>query len=175
MQSIAALLDTAHAALEAAGVDHALIGAFALAACGVIRATNDIDFMIEGSKAAKASAALASAGFQVFHESPEVLQMQGAGPIDLLLARRPLSIAMLARAKPLFRGIKCVAAEDLIALKIQAYKNDPRRETKDKADIQRLIEASPALDWAQIKRYADLFGEWAAVEALRTLAGKRTP
>jgi predicted nucleotidyltransferase len=77
---------------------------------------------------------------------------------------------MLARAVRTFRGIKCVGPEDLIGLKIQAYKNDPRRELQDRADIQRLIETTPSLDWERIKDYADLFSEWPTIEDLRRRA-----
>ena len=130
--SIITLLDSVHGRLEAAGVDHALIGAFALAAWGVQRATNDVDFLIDGAKAAVARQALESDGFTVFHASDDVLQMAGPGPVDFVLARRPLSLAMLTRASArTLRGIKCVEPEDLIGLKIQAYKNDPRRELQD--------------------------------------------
>ena len=174
--SITELLDSVHACLEAAGVDHALIGAFALAAWGVQRATNDIDFLIDGAKVAAARSALENKGFTVFHASDEVLQMAGPGPVDFVLARRPLSQAMLARASArTFRGIKCIGPEDLIGLKIQAYKNDPRRELQDRADIQRLIEVTPSPDWARIKQYADLFSEWATVEDLRRRAGRNGP
>jgi hypothetical protein len=174
--SIVALLDSIHARLEAAGVEHALIGAFAMAAWGVQRATNDVDFLIDGTKATQARQALESAGFTVFHASDEVLQMGGPGPVDFLLARRPLSLAMLARASArTYRGIGCVEPEDLIGLKIQAYRNDARRELQDRADIQRLIEVLPTLDWARIKQYADLFSEWPAVEDLRRRAGRSTP
>ena len=174
--SIADLLDSVHAWLDAAGVDHALIGAFALAAWGVQRATNDLDFLIDGAKTVEARKALENEGFTVFHSSSEVLQMAGPGPVDFILARRPLSQAMLKRASARrFRGIKCVGPEDLIGLKIQAYKNEPRRELQDRADIQRLIEVSPSLDWARIKEYADLFSEWPAVENLRRRAGRDEP
>ena len=171
--SIADLLDSVHACLEAAGVDHALIGAFALAAWGIQRATNDVDFLIDGTRTAVARQALEDKGFTVFHATDEVLQMAGPGPVDFLLARRPLSQAMLARASArTFRGIKCVGPEDLIGLKIQAYKNDPRRELQDRADIQRLIEVSPSLDWSLVRQYADLFSEWPAMEDLRRRAGR---
>lgn len=174
--SIVTLLDCVHGRLEAAGVDHALIGAFALAAWGVQRATNDVDFLIDGAKAAVARQALESDGFTVFHVSDEVLQMAGPGQVDFVLARRPLSLAMLARASArTIRGVKCVEPEDLIGLKIQAYKNDPRRELQDRADIQRLIEVSASLDWARIRQYADLFSEWPAIEDLRRRAGRSGP
>lgn len=171
--SIVALLDSVHARLDAAGVDHALIGAFALAAWGVGRATNDVDFLIDGAKVAVARQALEDEGFSVFHASEEVLQMAGPGPVDFILARRPLSLAMLARASARsFRGIRCVEPEDLIGLKIQAYMNDARRELQDRADIQRLIEVSASLDWARIRQYADLYSQWPAVEDLRRRAGR---
>lgn len=173
MVSISALLDLVHCRLDDAGVDHALIGALALAACGVQRATNDVDFLIDGAKVEAARLALEGGGFRVFHSSGEVLQMAGPGSVDFILARRPLSLAMLARASAkTFRGIHCVGAEDLIALKIQAYKNDPRRELQDRADIQRLIEVSPSLDWEQIKRYAELFAAWPDILDLRRRAGR---
>jgi predicted nucleotidyltransferase len=65
--------------------------------------------------------------------------------------------------------IKCVKAEDLIGLKIQAYVNDPKRELQDKADIAALIDRSRDLDWERIKEYADLFSEWPTLERLRRL------
>lgn len=141
--------------------------------CGVQRATNDVDFLIEGNRVSAARQALENEGFAVFHATDEVLQMAGPGPVDFVLARRPLSQGMLARAAArTFRGIKCVGPEDLIGLKIQAYKNDPRRDLQDRADIQRLIEVSPSLDWMRIKEYADLFSEWQAIDDLRRRAGR---
>ena len=154
-------------------MDHALIGAFALAAWGVQRATNDIDFLIDGAKVTAVRQALEGDGFSVFHASDDILQMAGPGPVDFVLARRPLSLAMLARSSArTFRGVRCVEPEDLIGLKIQAYMNDPRRELQDRADIQRLIEVSPSLDWARIRQYADLYSQWPAVEDLRRRAGR---
>jgi hypothetical protein len=63
--------------------------------------------------------------------------------------------------------VRVLKAEDIIGLKIQAYVNDRSREFQDKADIQNLIKANPALDWARVKKYADLFGEWPTIEAIR--------
>ncbi len=85
-----------------------------------------------------------------------------------LLANRPLSQAMLTTA-PADNdlNIPCVTAEDIIGLKIQAYKNDPQRRLRDQADIQALIEENQSLDWKKIKMYADLFDAWADIEAIR--------
>jgi hypothetical protein len=78
---------------------------------------------------------------------------------------------MLARARLAPKhGVKCATAEDIIGLKIQAFVNDPRRKFQDQADIMALIRTQPDLDWERIKRYADLFGVWEAIQALRNEA-----
>jgi hypothetical protein len=163
----------AHDALSKAGIDHVLIGGFALSGHGVDRATRDIDLLIHGDKGSAAKTVLSSAGFVVHHETREVIQLRksGTGDLDLLLAHRPLSQEMLSRAQvipPL--SIKCARAEDIIGLKIQAYVNDPKRELQDKADIQALISKCPGLDWARIQKYAELFGQWDAIQEIRDKA-----
>jgi hypothetical protein len=168
MQSLRVTLQSASSALKAANIEHALIGGFALAFYGINRATADIDFMADGAKKAEILAALTGAGFALIHETKEVLQFSGAGHLDVLLANRPLSRQMLKSAiyhqnVPIY----VLAPEDIIGLKIQAYKNDPSRELQDKADIQALLTKNRELDWERIGSYADLFGERAAVEKLR--------
>ena len=168
MVSLRKTLETSQALLDAEGISYALIGGFALASHGVARATQDIDLLIDGARARDARRALEAGGFKLVHESDEVQQYTGVGYLDLLFARRPLSLEMLSAAQvsPTMR-IKVIGPEDLIGLKIQAYKNDVKREFKDKADIQLLIEKSEALDWDRIKKYADLFGEWPTVVEMR--------
>lgn len=162
-------LENSHAALTKAAVEHALIGGFALATLGIPRTTNDIDFLILEEDREKAKVALTSVGFTLAMETKEVLHFRGAGSVDLLLAQRPLSQQMLANSlSKEAHGIKCVTAEALIGLKIQAYKNDPGREFQDKADILSLIKKNPNLRWTEIKTYADLFDEWAFIEKLKS-------
>lgn len=164
----------AHDALERAGVTHALIGAFALGALGVPRATADVDLLIDGERLAEARAALLGAGFSVFAESENVLQLSGAGAVDCLLARRAPTRAMLADAWIVpSLGVRCVRAEDLIGLKVQSYVNDPRRELKDQADIESLVRSGATIDWEKVKRHADLFDQWTIVEAIKTRAARR--
>ncbi|NBW83693.1 hypothetical protein EBR21_18260 [bacterium] len=75
---------------------------------------------------------------------------------------------MLADAKVLpGMGLKSLLAEDLIGLKIEAYKNDPRRELQDKADIQNLMRKNSNLDFDRIMQYAQIFNEWETIEQLR--------
>ncbi len=164
-------LRLAHDALERAGVAHALIGGLAMAALGAQRSTKDVDFLVDGERRAEAKSVLLAAGFRVFHETAELLQLDGPGPLDCLFARRPATQAMLTAAAlvPGVLGVRCVRPEDVIGLKIQGYANNPKRELQEKADIQAIARANPSLDWALVKTYADMFGQWTAIEAIRKL------
>jgi hypothetical protein len=163
-----ATLASASQSLQKQGIRHALIGGFALAFHGINRATADIDFLADGSKRSEILIALQAAGFKLRFESAEVLQFEGSGDLDILLANRPLSHQMLSDAE--LRSeipIYVLKIEDIIGLKIQAYVNDSNRELQDKADIQQLLKQHPGLDWERVKRYADLFNQWDSIEVLR--------
>jgi hypothetical protein len=162
-------LTQAHQILEREGVSHGLIGGFALAVYGYHRATADIDLLADGSKKQVIKDSFSAEGYTIHHESDEVLQFTGPGFVDILLANRPLSQEMLKHATlNTSLNVYVLRAEDLIGLKIQAYKNDASRELQDKADIQKLL-AVPSLDLALVKKYADLFGEWPVIEKIRGL------
>jgi len=162
-------LDQAHSILENEGIAHALIGGFALAVYGNHRTTADIDLLADGTKKESIKKAFISKNYSIHFESAEVLQFTGPGYIDILLANRPLSQEMLKRAVPNSSlGVYVLKPEDIIGLKIQAYKNDSSRELQDKADIQKLL-ALPNLDHEIIKKYADLFAEWDEIQKLQRM------
>lgn len=181
---IKTLLLTAHSWLDAAGIDHALIGGLALGAHGVQRFTDDVDFLVEGSARAEIKRLFIGRGYKVFFESQEVMQLAGEGEIDFLFANRDISRSMLRNAQPI-KGlnVRCVRIEDIIGLKIQAYKNDAKRALRDKADIQALVDGETLtaksqdfeayLDW--ITQSWDLFEKGASKKPKRkppTLPGK---
>lgn len=154
-------LQVVHQVFEQEQIDHALIGGLALATLGINRATYDVDMLIDFQDKEKAKQVLAGIGFILHYESKEVCQFSGIGYLDLLLAQRPISREMLRRAEVYsLHGIKCLAIEDVIGLKIQAFVNDSERELQDKADIVALIHLGKALDWARLKQYAELFNQW---------------
>jgi hypothetical protein len=168
--SLRETLQKASQALGARRIAHALIGGFALASYGVFRATVDIDLIAEGEKSEEIKSALTAVGFNLVAETTEVLHFSGLGFLDILLARRPISQAMLRAAKPTGPlGLNILGVEDVIGLKIQAYANDPKRTLRDQADIQALIEKNPALDWEKVKFYADHFQKWPEIERIREL------
>lgn len=166
---IKTLLETLKKDFDAEKIEFALIGGLAVGSLGYQRFTNDIDMMIHEEDREKAKKALQKKGYSIFAESAEFLQFQGQCPIDIQIARRPISKKMLADAIVLPNTkVKCLRAEDIIGLKIQAFANNPKREFKEKADIQALIEVrGQQLDWNRIKEYADLFGKWAEIETIR--------
>lgn len=160
-------LNIAHAALESAAIEHALIGGLALAEHGVHRATIDVDLLIDGTKVAPAKEALLAAGFKLEWETDDELMFSGPGYLDVLVANRLLSQKMLKNSRPSqSHAISVVEPEDIIGLKIQAYKNDPVREMQHKADIQAVARENADLDIQRIQEYAELFSEWDTVKSL---------
>ncbi len=66
-------LGLADEALTSRKVSYALIGGFALASHGVHRATQDIDFLADGSRRAEIIEALTEKGFRLKHATDEAL------------------------------------------------------------------------------------------------------
>lgn len=167
MVNLRKTLQDSHDLLAKQGIAHALIGGLAMAVYGQHRATMDVDFLADGTQKDLIKSSFLANGFILKYESDEVLQFTGSGFVDILLANRPLSQEMLKQAiQNQELGVYVVRPEDIIGLKIQAYKNDPTRELQDKADIQKLLQM-PSLNSNLIKKYAELFGEWTSIEKLR--------
>ena len=157
-----------HNLLDANKIDHALIGGLALVNLGLVRATIDVDLIIEEENKLKVKELLNTNGFNIIAETEEFLQFGGLGYVDILIARRPISREMLKNATLINElNIKCLLPEDIIGLKIQAYSNDKSREFQDKADIQYLIENYSNMNWKKIKDYADLFSKWNEIEEIK--------
>jgi hypothetical protein len=160
-------LTTARDLLSRENIDYALIGGFALGAHGIHRATKDIDLLVDGVYATKVKVLFTDCGFNIFNETKELIQMDGPGYLDIVFANRPQSLEMLKNARNgvHLAGVPVVSRESLIGLKIQAYKNEPRRELQDKADIQALLRQD-GIDLKQVKLFADLFDAWKEIEDL---------
>lgn len=161
-------LTWSHQELEKLNVPHALIGGMALSEYGYGRGTQDVDWLIPEEFVILVTERFLALGFQIFHQSKDVLQLTGKAEIDFLIARRPISRKMIEDAH-LSTGLDLpvVSAEDLIGLKIQAYMGNSKRRSKELADIQELIELCSELDWAKVKHYADYFKEWPTIEGLK--------
>lgn len=153
--------------LEREKIDFAIIGGFALQAFGIPRTTFDIDLLILSEHSEKIKDIMIRHGYNLMHESEEVLNFHGKKPelgrVDFMLAHRKYAVEMLKRAerKEIFGGkfnIRVIRLEDQIGLKVQSSSNDPQRLHKDMADIELLIRNNYAnLDLNLLREYFKLF------------------
>lgn len=151
----------AAAALNAIGALFALIGGLALASHKVVRATQDVDLLVEAEAGDQIDAELVRLGYHCLHRSADAANYaRGDERLDLLYASRPVSRRLLAAARELSTSLgtlRVVSAEGLIGFKLQGLANDPRR-TQDLEDIRALLRANrAALDMKEVREYFRLF------------------
>src|SRR5688572_23905106 len=92
-------IDEAVALLHALGARFALIGGLALASHKVVRATQDIDLLIDSERADEVDEALIKLGYHCLHRSPEAGNyLRGDERLDFLYASRPTALKLLADA-----------------------------------------------------------------------------
>jgi predicted nucleotidyltransferase len=157
-------------ALHAAGVRFALIGGLALAWHKVVRATRDLDLLVEEEDATAADRELRKLGYeQVFRSDEVATYARGDERIDLLFARRPGARTLLAQAHAAggeLPQLRVVSAEGLIGFKLQGFLNDARR-TQDLEDIRALLRSNrETLDMSQVRGYFRLFDSEGMLEEM---------
>jgi len=154
-------LQEAVAALEKIGARFALIGGLALAPYKVVRATQDVDLLIDADLADAVDRKLGALGYQCLHRSTDAANyLRGDQRLDFLYAHRPAARRFLQSARALqtpFGTLHVVSAEGLIAFKLQGWVNNPRR-TQDLEDIRALVRANrDTLNRSEIREYFVLF------------------
>ncbi|SRR5579883_2086955 len=158
---LGAQLSQVTTALRQIGARYALIGGLALASHNVIRATQDVDLLVDSEKADPIDAKLTELGYRCLHRSGDAGNyLRGDERVDLLYAHRPIAKRLLAAAAELntsLGSLRVISAEGLIGFKLQGFVNDPRR-TQDLEDIRALLRANRGdLDLAEVRGYFDLF------------------
>lgn len=139
----------------------ALIGGLALAAHGVVRATQDVDLLIDADDAELAHERLLMLGYECVHRSVEAANYERDDEgLDLLYAHRSAARHILdgagQRSTP-FGELRVVSAEGLIAFKLQSYCNDPDR-ARDLEDMRALLHANrDSLNMHRVRDYFILF------------------
>ena len=145
------------------GTEPALIGGLAVVAHKVVRATKDVDFLVEAEAADKVHDALLNLGYQCLHRSEDAANyVRATEGLDLLYAHRPLARRLLSQAivrdTPMGR-LRVVSVEGLIGFKLQGYVNDATR-LRDLDDIRALMRVHRAsLDLHQLREYFALFNQ----------------
>lgn len=175
------LLATVAATLDCAGIAFALIGAGALAAHRVARATGDLDLLTVSPESLSPATwrTLREQGFEVEIRVGEPgdplagvvrISHETAPPVDLVVGDRAWQRRAIERAEPRsLQGarIPIVRASDLVLLKLYAA------GTQDLWDAQRLIDAAPDREalLAEVESGLTDLGEAATAAWRRVLEG----
>lgn len=152
------------------GSQPALIGGLALAAHRVVRATRDVDFLVDADDSERIHGMLLGLGYRCIHRSDDAANyVRGDEGLDMLYARRPIAKRLLNEAgehETAFGRLRVVSVEGLIAFKLQAHVNDPSRLI-DLDDIRALLKANAdTLDMGEVRRYFAVFDREPMLEAL---------
>ncbi len=155
-------------------VKFAVIGAFALHAYGRSRLTQDLDFVTEAGAQEALIAYLESIGYQTLHRSEgysnHLHSDQVMGRVDFVYVRAETRRRIFeTRGATLKLGNVSVSvprAEHLVAMKIQAMKNDPSRTFQELADIGFLVRL-PDIDQEEVRRYFENSGLLDSYEEIR--------
>lgn len=149
------------ALFAANGVSPALIGGLALAAHNVVRATQDVDFLLDADEADRVHDALIGIGYRCIHRCGDAANyLRDDEGLDLLYAHRPVARRLLNEAEtretPMGR-MRVISLEGLIAFKLQGFVNDPAR-ARDLEDIRALFHANrDKLDRHEVAEYFRMF------------------
>ena len=163
MSNLAEQIREALSMFVRAGTQPALIGGLAVVAHQVVRATQDVDFLLELEAADKVHDALLKLGYQCIYRSENAANyLRGAEGLDLLYAHRPLARRLLSEAierQTPMGPLRVVSVEGLIGFKLQGFVNDATR-TRDIEDIRALVKIhSASLDMVQMREYFALFNQ----------------
>lgn len=126
----------------------ALVGGVALAVYGNPRLTLDLDVVTEGEAQEALVAWMESAGYATLHRSSGFSNHRHPSPergrVDFIYVRDETAAKLFAGVVvapgPADRPVPVPRKEHLIAMKVQAMKNDPTRTLQDMADVSYLLK-----------------------------------
>jgi len=140
-------LDRVASLLDEHGFPCAVVGGLGLHAYGHSRVTFDLDLLTCSEAQRPLVARLEELGYETVHRSPGYSNHAHSDPewggIDIVYVdentARQLFSACTRTLKLGNHEVPVPSAEHLIAMKVQALRNDPSRELQDLADIQYLL------------------------------------
>ena len=160
--------------LNQRGVDHALVGAFALTTYGLSRATQDLDFAVPRQVQGELISYLESLGYETLYRSEgysnHVHPLGPMGRIDCVYLDERTATEMFRSTtdqKAAGTKVRVPKPEHLAAMKILAMKNDPRRTLREMADLQHILTL-PGIDTNEIRGYFERYGLEKRYDELQT-------
>jgi hypothetical protein len=150
---------------EREGFSYAVIGAFALHAYGLTRATRDLDFVTEFPAQKSLIAFLETLNYETLHVSSGYSNHLHADPsmgrLDFVYVSGETNRQLFGSAQKLLVlgeiSVPVPRPEHLAAMKVHAMKNDPERTFQEMADILFLMQ-QPGIDKKQIRSYFEKQG-----------------
>jgi hypothetical protein len=142
-------------------VPAALIGGLALSAYKVVRATQDVDLLIDQAHSDRVHQAMIALGYQPLHRTADVANYQRNDErVDYLYASRPIAKQLLDNATEVETSLgvlRVIRIEGLIGFKLQGFVNNPKR-AQDMEDIKALLHANrDSLNINEVREYFILF------------------
>jgi hypothetical protein len=173
----ARVLESVARFLEERGYRHALVGAFALAAYGMSRATQDLDIAVDAPGQQALVSHLESLGYETLYcsegYSNHVHPLAAFGRVDCIYLDEPTATRLFGGAKVLRvfgREVRVPRPEHLAAMKVLAMKNDPTRTFREMADLQQIL-GLPGVDVREIEGYFERHGMRDRFDELRRILG----
>jgi len=159
--------------LAARGFPLAVVGGLGLHAYGISRATFDLDLITAAGAQADLVAFLEGEGYETLHRSVaysnHLHRDPDKGRVDLVYIDPGTGRKLFAGCQPRLalgeRRALVPRPEHLVAMKVQAMRNDASRALQDMADVLELLRL-PDVDHAEARGYferAGLLEEYAAI------------
>lgn len=168
------VLDRVDAFLTSKGWRFALVGGVALAVYGNPRLTLDLDIATDGEAQDPLVAWMEAEGYTTLYRSSgfsnHLHASRDRGRVDFIYVREETASRLFAGVRlvpgPAGRLVPVPRREHLVAMKVQAMKNDPTRTWQEMADIGYLIKMD-GTDRAEAREYfvkAGLLDRWKDLE-----------
>lgn len=147
------------------GARYAVVGAFALHAYGLTRATADPDLVADARVQSGLVAFLQGLGYETLHLSAgysnHVHPLGAMGRVDLVYVSGATAEELFADSRRLLslkgRTFPVPRPEHLAAMKAFAVWNAPERALQDLADVEHLL-ALPGVDRDEVRGYFEKYG-----------------
>jgi hypothetical protein len=160
-------------------IRYAVAGGLAIHAWGRSRTTQDIDFAVEGTAQQRIIQFAESIGYVTLHSSSGYSNhehpQQAFGSVDLLYLYGDTADRIFADAQQRIvagtNQLPVPKPEHLIAMKVQAIKNAPRRVSIDVPDIEYLLTL-PDIDRSVVRDYFDRAGLLRIFDVIEKDAGR---
>ena len=158
---------------EVQQISFAVTGGLALHAFGYARFTADVDLVLSRAFQDQVIAHMEAEGYETLYRSEGYSNHLHASPelgrVDFIWVDDSTAVKIASSSTQLMVGgveLPVPRPEYLIAMKLQAIRNDPGRRLRDLADIQHLMRV-PGVDLEEVQSYFRRYDRWDDYDAVK--------